>query len=251
MCPPTSERSAAKEISKAGYWLLWCCAMAASVLVHATRVQAKTEPTATSVDLVLVLALDVSSSVDAQEFDVQKNGLARAFLHRSVLDAIQRGPQKRIAVIAVQWAGFEQQQVMVPWTVIEHDAQAAAFSRQLAEMPRAFPGGATHLAGIIKFSTNLILAAPYSALRRVVDISGDGEDNLRGTPRTERDTAIAMGLTINGLAIANEVPGLVEYYRANVIGGRSAFVLDARDYQDYPRAILRKLVREIEARLVF
>lgn len=224
-----------------------------AVLICAGAALVSPEPSRAkgSVDLVLVLALDVSSSVDAQEFHLQKTGLAQAFLHRTVIDAIQRGPRKRIAVIAVQWAGYEQQQVMVPWTVIEHGVQASVFSRRLAEMPRAFPSGATHLTGIIKFSTNLILAAPFTALRRVVDISGDGEDNLRGTPQTARDTAIALGLTINGLAIANEVPDLVEYYRANVIGGRSAFVLMARDYKAYPRAILRKLVREIDARLIF
>jgi Protein of unknown function (DUF1194) len=204
-----------------------------------------------NVDLVLVLALDVSSSVDGHEFDTQRAGLVRAFRHASVMNAIRRGRHKRIAVIAVQWAGYEQQQIMVPWTVIEHEPEALNFSRKLAEMPRAYPDGATHLSGIIHYSAKLALKAPYLALRRVIDISGDGVDNITGPPHDARDTAIQNGITINGLAIANETPDLVEYYRANVIGGRSAFVLAARDYKTYPRAILRKLVREIETRLIY
>jgi len=204
-----------------------------------------------NVDLVLVLALDVSSSVDAQEFDIQKTGLVQAFRHASVIHAIRRGRHKRIAVIAVQWAGYEQQQIMVPWTVVGDQSEASIFSDQLAGMPRAYPDGATHLTGIIRFSTKLALTAPYLALRRVVDISGDGVDNVKGSPQRARDTAIESGITINGLAIANETPDLFDYYRANVIGGPSAFVLAVRDYKTYPQAILRKLVREIETRLLF
>jgi len=204
-----------------------------------------------NVDLVLVLALDVSSSVDAQEFDIQKTGLVTAFRHASVVQAIQRGRFKRIAVTAVQWAGYEQQQIMVPWTVIRNAAEALVFAGLLAGMPRAYPDGATHLTGIIRYSTALAFAAPYKTLRRVVDISGDGVDNVKGSPGRARDTAVGIGITINGLAIANETPDLLAYYRAHVIGGRSAFVLEARDYQAYPRAILRKLVREIDTRLVF
>ncbi len=204
-----------------------------------------------NVDLVLVLALDVSSSVDAQEFDIQKTGLVQAFRHASVIHAIRRGRHKRIAVVAVQWAGYEQQQIMVPWTIVGDEAEASTFSNRLAGMPRAYPDGATHITGIIRFSTRLALAAPYAALRRVVDISGDGVDNVKGSPQRARDTAVESGITINGLAIANETPDLFDYYRANVIGGPSAFVLAARDYKTYPRAILRKLVREIETRLLF
>ncbi|MFY0614655.1 MAG: DUF1194 domain-containing protein [Hyphomicrobiaceae bacterium] len=204
-----------------------------------------------AVDLVLVLALDVSSSVDAQEFAIQKAGLVEAFRHAAVAAAIRRGRYQRIAVTAVQWAGYDQQQIMVPWMVVGDQAAALRFATQLAAMPRAYPDGATHVSGIIAFSTKLALAAPFTVVRRVIDISGDGIDNVKGSPRQARDAAIGQGMTINGLAIANETPDLVDYYRANVIGGPSAFVLAVRDYQAYPRAILRKLVREIETRLVF
>lgn len=206
---------------------------------------------AQNVDLVLVLALDVSSSVDPQEFHVQRSGLVEAFRHASVIKAILDGQHKRIAVMAVQWAGYQQQMIMIPWTMISRASDALAFADRIAAMPRAFPNGATHLSGIIEYATNLALAAPYVALRRVIDISGDGVDNVKGSPDDARDTAVAGGMTINGLAIANEDPDLLAYYRAHVIGGPSAFALEAREYKSYPAAILRKLVREIETRLIF
>lgn len=226
-------------------------ALAAAVWVAVCCSSDHSAQAARPVDLVLVLALDVSSSVDAQEFDIQKTGLVEAFRHAAVLHAIRRGRYKRIAVTAVQWAGYEQQQIMVPWTVVGDRTSALVFAANLAAMPRAYPDGATHISGVIRFSTRLALSAPYQAVRRVIDISGDGIDNVRGRPRDARDDALGVGMTINGLAIANELPDLVDYYRAEVIGGPSAFVLDVRDYKAYPRAIRRKLVREIETRLVF
>ena len=204
-----------------------------------------------NVDLVLVLALDVSSSVDAREFDIQKNGLVLAFRHAAVVAAIQRGRHKRIAVTAVQWAGYRQQRVMVPWMVVGTRAEAARFSDRLAGMPRAYPDGATHLSGVIRFASNLALEAPHAAVRRVIDISGDGKDNVRGSPQQARDLAVAQGVTINGLAIANETPDLFDYYRTKIIGGPSAFALAVTDYDTYPAAILRKLVREIDTRLLY
>ncbi|MGI9387879.1 MAG: DUF1194 domain-containing protein [Methyloligellaceae bacterium] len=225
----------------------WCSswALMAIVCVAVTAVSSPVARAARPVDLVLVLALDVSSSVDAREFDIQKTGLVQAFRHASVLRAIRRGRYKRIAVTAVQWAGYEQQQIMVPWTVVGDETAALVFAAQLAAMPRAYPHGATHISGIIAFAAKLAFSAPYAAVRRVIDISGDGIDNVKGQPRDARDAALGVGMTINGLAIANETPDLVDYYRAQVIGGPSAFVLDVRNYQAYPRAILRKLVREI------
>lgn len=202
------------------------------------------------VDLVLVLALDVSSSVDAREFDLQKTGLATAFRHPLVHKAIARGRAQRIAVVAVQWAGYRQQVVSLAWRVIGTPVEAGQFADQIDMMPRAFSDGATHLGGVIEFGTALALAAPFSAIRRVIDISGDGTDNIGGPPEDARAAAIGAGITINGLAIANDVPDLATYFRQSVIGGPGAFVLTARTYDDYPRAILQKLVREIETQLI-
>lgn len=212
-----------------------------------------------NVDLVLVLAMDVSSSVDHREFDLQKHGMALAFRHPLVAKAISEGHHKRIAVATVQWAGYTEQRIVLPWRVIGSAAEAIAYAKRLETMGRAYPDGATHIKGIIQFGSEMALSAPFSALRRVIDISGDGVDNVSGPPpaaartaavRAARTAAVRAGVTINGLAIANEVPDLTSYYRDAVIGGPSAFVLTARNYDDYPRAILRKLIREIETRLI-
>jgi hypothetical protein len=202
------------------------------------------------VDLILVLALDVSSSVDRKEFELQRRGLSTAFRHPQVIKAILRGRSRRIAVATVQWAGYRQQAVVLPWTVIANAAEALAYAERIGSMSRAYPDGATHLGGIIEAGSALALTAPFAALRRVIDISGDGVDNVGGQPRKERAAAVAAGLTINGLAIANEVSGLPDYFRDYVIGGPGAFVMTAQDYDDFPRAILQKLIREIETQLM-
>jgi len=212
-----------------------------------------------NVDLVLVLAMDVSSSVDEREFDLQKHGLARAFRHPLVAKAIARGHFKRIAVASVQWAGYSEQRIVLPWRIVGTPVEAAAYAAELAVMPRVYTGGATHIKGIIQFGSGLALSAPYAALRRVVDVSGDGIDNVSGPPdpvarlaavRAARTEAVRAGVTLNGLAIANEEPHLAKYFENTLIGGPGAFVVSARNYDDYPRAILLKLIREIETRLV-
>ncbi len=200
-----------------------------------------------TVDLVLILALDVSGSVNDQEFDLQKTGLARAFRHPAIIEAIRQGRSKRIAVSVVQWSGYREQTISIPWTVIADPIAATHFADRLATMPRAysFPLGVTNIAAVIRYATRIALAAPYAADRRVVDISGDGKSNVLEPPEKARDQAIRAGMTVNGLAILNETPDLTEYYRSHVIGGPGAFVIKANDYDDYARAILRKLIREI------
>lgn len=198
------------------------------------------------VDLALVLALDVSGSVDQDEFDLQRRGLAKAFLNPEVLAAVRRGANKRIAVTVVQWAGFGHQHVSVPWTVIGDAGSASEFAARLAGMNRRYPGGVTHLTGVISFATRLALDVPYAAQRRVIDVSGDGENNVDKEPDEARDAAVRAGVTVNGLAIVNADADLPVYYRARVIGGPGAFVVTATDYEDFPRAILLKLLREID-----
>ncbi|MGI9478980.1 MAG: DUF1194 domain-containing protein [Hyphomicrobiaceae bacterium] len=203
-----------------------------------------------NVDLVLVLALDVSASVDRREFDLQKNGLAKAFRHRSVLEAIQRGQNKRIAVTAVQWSGYQDQFVSIPWQIVGDASSAAAFAEHLSNMPRRLPDGFTHIAGAIQFSMRLVRTAPFSSGRQVIDVSGDGSNNVHPPPQAARDAAVAAGITVNGLAIVGEAAGLDEYYRKNVIGGPGSFVIQALNYDDYDEAILRKLLREISFKFI-
>ena len=200
------------------------------------------------VDLVLVLALDVSSSVDAREYDLQQRGLADAFRHAKVLDAILSGPHRRIAVSVVQWAGGGEQSVSIPWTMVGSGEEAIGFADRLMQTRRRFRDGVTDISGIITFSAQQALAGPFATARRVIDVSGDGIDNVQYSPHRARDAAVAAGITINGLTILNETPDLADYYRLTVIGGENAFVMTAADYDDYALAILRKLVREIRPR---
>lgn len=202
------------------------------------------------VDLVLVLALDVSGSVDHQEYDLQTKGLAAAFRNPKILKAIAQGRRRQIAVVAVQWAGSEKQAVVVPWTVIKDKDSAERFASQLGSMQRRYLNSETDLSGVIGFATDVALSAPMAAARRVIDISGDGMDNVTYTTLAARDRALRAGMTINGLAILNETPELDKYYDYNIIGGPEAFVMKARDYEDYADAILRKLLREINLRFL-
>ena len=230
-------------------WQLIAGIVAGAMLLAQVPSGQPTVHAAETVDLTLVLALDVSGSVDEDEFDLQRRGLAAAFRNPLVIDAIQRGPRRRIAVTAVQWAGFNSQRVVVPWVVIGSSSDARRFADRLARMERVYPDGPTHLTGAIQFAAKLSATAPFAGVRQVIDISGDGKNNVGLPPREARDAAVKLGITINGLVIQNASVGLVEYYRETVIGGRGAFTIAASDYEDYPRAILKKLLREIDVRL--
>ena len=173
-------------------------------------------------------------------------GLARAMRHPLVLKSIRRGARRRIAVIAVQWAGAGHQSVAVPWQVIGDEASASAFSERLLSTRRAYFNSRTHLTGVIDFCAELAIAAPFDAPRHVIDISGDGMDNVEYEPHFARDRAVQAGITVNGLAILNETPWLVRYFRETVIGGHGAFVIHAKDYDAYAVAILKKLIKEID-----
>lgn len=232
--------------SRLGLRLATWAATLAVVLLAAPGLVRSTD----SVDLVLVLALDTSHSVDAHEFRLQRDGLASAFRHPTVTDAILSGRYQRIAVPVTQWAGEGEQAVSVPWVVIDNHARAHAFADRIASLERRYFNGSTYIAGAIMHANELSLAAPFAAPRRVVDISGDGMNTVGNSPHGARDAAQRTGLTINGLAITNEMRGLAEYYRLTVIAGPDAFVIAANDYDDYARAILEKLRREIAPRRI-
>jgi hypothetical protein len=207
------------------------------------------------VDLELVLAVDVSGSVDPEEAMLQRQGYIDAIAHPQIVEAITGGPMGRIAVAYVEWAGEVHQQVVVGWRLIDGARSAEAFSDLLAETPVSI-GRYTSISGAIDFSVPLFEANGYEGIRRVVDVSGDGVNN-RGRPVSDaRDAAVASGVTINGLPIINDRPNpfgtftprdLDRYYEAEVIGGPGAFVLKAESFQSFGEAILAKLLREIAA----
>ncbi len=197
------------------------------------------------VDLELILAVDTSLSVDAEEFTLQMQGLGRAFAHPAVIGAIQAAGDRGIAVMLMQWSDRHQQHVSLPWTRITDAASAQAVGQRIEAIPRAFGGGGTAIGGAVETALSLFQRSGTSAPRRVIDVSGDGIDNRGPFTRTFWAQALSAGVTINGLAILNEDPFLDRYYERNIIIGSGAFVLTATDYEDFARAILAKLVREI------
>jgi hypothetical protein len=201
---------------------------------------------AAELDLALVLAVDCSSSVNADEFALMMEGYAAAFRDEKVRAAIRTGPHHRIAVSLVQFSNTGWQRVAVDWQVLSDAESAEAFAKLLETTSRLVYGGATSLSGGIDYAGRLLARAALSAERRTIDVSGDGKNNQGRAVAAARDAAIAAGITINGLAIRNEEPDIEAYYADQVIGGDHAFVLTAHGYADFAAAIARKLLKEIE-----
>lgn len=220
---------------------------AVGLLAAAALVSGSAAAADPAVDLALVLALDSSASVDAQEYALQRGGLAAAFRDHEVAAAIVGGPLKRIAVAVVEWAGASQQVLVIGWTMLEDAGGVLALADRIDALERAIPTGATSIAGALAFGTALLRAAPFEPTRRVIDLSGDGRNNQGQNVEDVRRVVLGQGVTINGLAILNEHPTLDYYFRDRVIGGAGSFVEIAHDYGAYVGAIRRKLIREIRS----
>ncbi len=200
----------------------------------------------TNVDMNLILAIDCSYSVDSGEYALQMAGMAAAFIDPEIVQAIGDGPHGAISVSVVQWSHPNSQIIVVPWTRIANGADALALASQIVKTKRQPSEGATSISGMLKFGERLLHVSPWTANRNVIDIVADGENNSGERVEWVRDRINANGITINGLAILNEVKYLFYYMQNRVIGGNSAFVEQAIDYTDFARAIHRKLMREIE-----
>lgn len=211
---------------------------------------------AEEVDLLLVMAADVSRSIDSGKFNLQRNGYAAAITSPRVLEAIRSGRRGKIAVTFVEWSGVGSQKVIIDWTVIGDAKSAQDFSNQVIEAQRPFADRTSISAGI-DFALTQFERSPYTAGRHVIDVSGDGTNNSGRDVTVARDEAVAKGATINGLVILSETPlawnadhtnppgGLGNYYRDNVIGGAGAFVLVAQNFEAFGQAIISKLIAEI------
>ena len=197
------------------------------------------------VDLELVLAIDCSYSVDAGEFELQRIGLAEAFINPAVLAAILAGEHKAIGVTVVEWSGAGTQAVVIPWTTVHDVASAVALAARIEAVPRLTQEGATSISSMIEFGLALFDANRLVGVRRVIDISADGRNNTGHRIGAVVPLARILGVTVNGLAILNEVATLHYYFEQQVISGPDAFVMEANDYAHYAVAILRKLIREI------
>ena len=197
------------------------------------------------VDLALVLAIDCSYSVDAREFELQKTGLAQAFRNPLILAAIQAGERKTIAVSVVEWSKSDVQKIAVPWTLVRDARSAEALAARIEAMPRLAKEGATSISSMIHFGIAYLAASPFPGVRKVIDISADGRNNSGPRITAARALAQSSGVTINGLAILNEVKTLHFYFEKYMITGFGSFVIKATDYDHYTAAILRKLLQEI------
>ena len=197
------------------------------------------------VDLELVLAVDVSSSVDEEEYQLQIRGVGAAFRHPDIIAAIESTGGNGIAVGMVQWSDNEEQALVGGWHIIKDAADAAEYARIIRRAPRIIAGGQTSIAGALTFSIDQINNNNIDSSRKVIDVSGDGRANNGVHPMKIRDIALDQNITINGLVIINDEPFLDGYYERGVIGGRGGFMMIAEDYKDYAAMILQKLLREI------
>jgi hypothetical protein len=200
---------------------------------------------ADSVDLALVLAVDCSSSVEPKEFRIQMQGIAAAVRHPKLLSAIAAGRERRIALTLMLWSGADSQAIVVPWRILGTSADLEAAAAEIAGVERTWQLGGTAIGIAIDYAADILGRIPFAATRRVIDISGDGPDNVTSDAASARDRAVAQGITINGLPIAKRSQLLPIYYQNEVIGGRDAFIELAPDIEAFHATILRKLLREI------
>ena len=208
-----------------------------------------------SVDVELVLAVDVSYSMDMDELAIQREGYAQAIISKEFLQALKTGPNGKISVTYFEWAASSDQKIIIPWRVIDGPETADAVANEIMKTPirRA---SRTSISGAINFAMPLFDENPYRGLRRVIDISGDGPNN-NGSPVTvARDAALEKGITINGLPIMVKEPSystmdidnLDFYYEDCVIGGPGSFVVTIKDRNRFKEAIRTKLLLEVAGR---
>ena len=207
------------------------------------------------VDLELVLAVDVSGSVDAGEAQLQREGYQRAIRSPEIVDAIKSGMLGRIAVSYVEWAGHGHYKVVVDWQVVSDQESANAFVAKLAAAPFE-SAHRTSISGAIDLSVRHFEKNKFQGTRRIVDISGDGANNYGRLVNVARDAAVAKGVIINGLPILTDpsrqvIPTIQDldlFYRDCVIGGAGAFYVVANGFEDFARAVRKKLILEIAGR---
>lgn len=200
------------------------------------------------VDVELVLAVDISRSMDAGEFALQRAGYVAALRHPDFLKAVQAGQNGRIAITYFEWAGTVREETQVPWQAIDGLDTASAFADRLEKLPvRSFRG--TSISSALTYGTGLFTENPFAGYRKVIDVSGDGPNNVGLPVVAARDAAIMGGITVNGLPIlirpSPTVRELDRYYAECVTGGPGSFVLPIKDASEFATAIRRKLILEV------
>lgn len=202
------------------------------------------------VDLELVLAVDTSGSVDTREYELQVEGLIRAFQDQAVISAIiGTVPSGGVAVTVVHWSSVNEQAQIVPWTRLTDEASALAFSAMIAAARGRIFGDSTGIGGVLRFGERLIRRNRFEGRRKSIDVSGDGANNSGIPPGLVRDMVTEEGITVNGLTILTDEPFLHHYFVKNVIGGAGAFVMTVNNYSDIIIGTRNKLLREISVNL--
>jgi hypothetical protein len=199
-------------------------------------------------DVALVLAIDVSGSVDNNRFKLQREGVAAALESEEVAAAVSSGVNQTIEIAVVEWA--EEQRLLVPWTVLRGQDDLKALAARLRGASRSWVHTMTDPGGGIAAAEHLFAAEPLAGLRQVIDVSGDGRQNTGEVATADaRDAAVSHGITVNGLPIASEgEPGIEDWYRANVVGGPGAFLVVADSDDAFAAAFRQKLTFEISTR---
>ena len=211
--------------------------------------------TMASVDVELVLAVDVSYSMDMDELAIQREGYAQAIVSKEFLQALKTGPHGKISVTYFEWAASSDQKIIIPWRLIDGPETADAVANEIMKTPirRA---SRTSISGAINFAMPLFDENPHRGLRRVIDISGDGPNNNGAPVVVARDAALEKGIVINGLPIMVKEPSystmdidnLDAYYEDCVIGGPGSFVVTIKDRDKFKEAIRTKLLLEVAGR---
>jgi hypothetical protein len=217
-------------------------------LVPALTAGANVAPASGAVDLELVLAVDISNSMDAGEAALQRAGYVEAIRHPDFIRAIKTGVRGRIALTYFEWAGAVRAQTAVPWQIIDSPESAAAFADKLARRDYDHDRG-TSISSALTFGTSLFEGPAYDGVRRVIDVSGDGPNNIGSPVQAARDIAVSAGITINGLPIlvrpSRTFAHLDLYYAQCVTGGPGSFVLPIYESSEFATAIRRKLILEV------
>ena len=230
-------------------------ALGAMAAPHSALRLVDNSPTAVPVDVELVLAVDVSYSMDPEEQALQREGYIAGITSREFMQALRSGHHGKVAVTYFEWAGPYDQKILVPWRLIDGPEAADAFANELARSPYR-RASRTSISGALSFAKPLFDGSGYKGFRRVVDVSGDGANNSGTFVTLARDEVLAAGMTINGLpimlkrpnAFTMDIDNLDIYYEDCVIGGPGAFVVPIREREQFKEATRTKLVLEIAGR---
>jgi hypothetical protein len=212
-------------------------------------------PTAMPVDTELVLAVDVSYSMDPDEQQLQREGYMAGITSREFMNALKAGMHGKVAVTYFEWAGPYDQKIVVPWRLVDGPETADAFAADIARAPYR-RASRTSISGALTFAKPLFDGSGYNGIRRVIDVSGDGTNNSGAPVAMVRDEVVAEGITINGLPIMLKRPNVVTmdianldvYYEDCVIGGAGAFIIPINARDQFKEAIRTKLVLEVAGR---